>query len=245
MPDGGGAIGHDRAAMSTRAGGATPSGRGTLGRELIIAEAVRFIDQRGQDRLTMRRLGAELNVEAMALYRYVPGREQLLDGVVEYVMNELYDTTMTGELASSWQEYLQQTARGVRTVATAHPRIFPMVAVRPPAAPWLRPPLRSLRWVECFLETLAGFGFSAQQSVLVYRAFATFLLGHLLLETATLAGDEETAVEGDTTVADAAAELSAYPRLTALSAQLSQDAFEDEFDDALHDLIKRVAHLHS
>ena len=180
----------------------------------------------------------------MALYRYVPGREQLLDGVVEYVMNELYDTTMTGEPTSSWHEYLQQTARGVRTVATAHPRIFPMVAVRPPAAPWLRPPLRSLRWVESFLEALAGFGFSAQQSVLVYRAFATFLLGHLLLETATLAGDEEPAVEGDTAVADAA-ELSAYPRLTALSAQLSQDAFEDEFDDALHDLIKRVAHFHS
>ena len=151
---------------------------------------------------------------------------------------------MTGELTGSWQEYLRQTAQGVRTVATAHPRIFPMVASRPPAAPWLRPPLRSLRWVEGFLDALAGFGFSAQQSVLVYRAFATFLLGHLLLETATLAGEAEQTVEGDTAVADAAA-LSEYPRLTALSAQLSQDAFQDEFDDALHDLIKRVTDFHS
>ena len=56
----------------------------------------------------MRRFGAELNVEAMALYRYVPGREQLLDEVVEYVMNELYDSTMTGELTGSWQEYLRR-----------------------------------------------------------------------------------------------------------------------------------------
>jgi AcrR family transcriptional regulator len=244
MPDGGGANSRHRSPMRTPTAATPPSGRGNLGRELIIAEAVRFIDQSGQDRLTMRRLGAELNVEAMALYRYVPGREQLLDGVVEYVMNELYDTTMTGELTASWQEYLQQTAHGVRTVATAHPRIFPMVAGRPPAAPWLRPPLRSLRWVESFLEALAGFGFSAQQSVLVYRAFATFLLGHLLLETATLAGEAEPGVEGDIAVADAA-DLSAYPRLTALSAQLSQDAFEDEFDDALHDLIKRITNLHS
>jgi AcrR family transcriptional regulator len=243
MPDGGGAIGRQRAPTS-RSTAVTPAGRGNLGRELIIAEAVRFIDQSGLERLTMRRLGAELNVEAMALYRYVPGREQLLDEVVEYVMNELYETTMTGELTGSWQEYLQQTAQGVRTVATAHPRIFPMVASRPPAAPWLRPPLRSLRWVEGFLEALAGFGFSAQQSVLVYRAFATFLLGHLLLETATLHGEAEPAVEGDTAVADAPA-LSEYPRLTALSAQLSQDAFQDEFDDALHDLIKRVTDFHS
>ena len=54
------------------------------------------------------------------------------------------------------------------------------------------------------------------------------------------AGEAEQAAEGDTgTVADSAA-LSEYPRLTSLSAQLSQDAFQDEFDDALHDLIKRV-----
>jgi AcrR family transcriptional regulator len=192
----------------------------------------------------MRRLGAELNVEAMALYRYVPGREQLLDGVVEYVMNELYETTMTGEQPSTWQEYLQQTAHGVRTVALAHPRIFPMVAVRPSAAPWLRPPLRSLRWVEGFLDALAAFGFSAQQSVVVYRAFATFLLGHLLLETATLSGEGEPVVEDDTN-GGGTDELSEYPRLTSLSAQLSQDAFADEFDDALHDLIERVAHFHS
>ena len=243
MTEGGAASGRSGAAAGIAAVTTGP-GRRPLGRELILGEAVRFIDERGQDRLTMRGLGAELSVEAMALYRYVPGREQLLDGVVEYVMNELYDTTMTGELATTWREYLEQIAHGVRTVAIAHPRIFPMVAVRPPAAPWLRPPLRSLRWVEGFLEALAEFGFSAQQSVLVYRAFATFLLGHLLLETATLAGEAEASVEEDTGVAETD-ELSAYPRLISLSAQLSHDVFEDEFEDALHDLIKRVAGFHS
>jgi AcrR family transcriptional regulator len=242
MTEGGAASGHSGAADSS-VPLTTPAGRRPLGRELILREAVNFIDQRGQERLTMRRLGAELNVEAMALYRYVPGREQLLDGVVEYVMNELYETTMTGQRARSWQEYLQQMAYGVRTVAVTHPRIFPMVAVRPPAAPWLRPPLRSLRWVESFLEALAEFGFSAQESVMVYRAFATFLLGHLLLETATLAGDEEAAVEDDTEVAKTD-DLSAYPRLTSLSAQLSEDAFQDEFNEALDDLINRVASIH-
>jgi AcrR family transcriptional regulator len=243
MTEGGAASGRNRAADSSAAV-TVPPGRRPLGRELILREAVRFIDQRGQDRLTMRRLGAELSVEAMALYRYVPGREQLLDGVVEYVMNELYETTMTGERATTWQEYLQQMAHGVRNVAIAHPRIFPMVAVRPPAAPWLRPPLRSLRWVEGFLEALATFGFSAQESVIVYRAFATFLLGHLLLETATLAGEGAPVVEEDTENSKTD-QLSEYPRLTSLSAQLSQDAFEDEFDNALQDLIKRVASFHS
>ena len=41
----------------------------------ILRAAVEFIDVNGLGKLTMRRLGAHLGVEAMALYRYVPGRE--------------------------------------------------------------------------------------------------------------------------------------------------------------------------
>ncbi len=205
-----------------------------------MREAVTFIDEYGRDRLTMRRLGAELGVEAMALYRYVPGREQLLDGVVEYVMNELYEMTMTGETTDIWQDYLQRMAHGVRTVAIAHPKIFPLVATRPPAAPWLRPPLRSLRWVEAFLAGLQGLGFSARDSVMVYRSFSTFLLGHLLLEAATAEGEPELDVEDDIEIFESN-DLSEYPHVMALSDELSHDAFDDEFEDALEDLINRVA----
>lgn len=204
-----------------------------------MREAVRFIDEHGRERLTMRRLGAELGVEAMALYRYVPGREQLLDGVVEFVMNELYDLTMTSPVAGNWREYLQRMARGVRRVAIAHPKIFPLIATRPPAAPWLRPPLRSLRWVEGFLERLEALEFTPGASVMVYRAFSTFLLGHLLLETSTAAGDPMP-VDEDVEFSETN-DLSAYPRLTALSDQLSHDGFDEEFEDALDDLLQRVS----
>ena len=219
----------------------TPLSTRRLGRDQILREAVRFIDANGREQLTMRRLGAELGVEAMALYRYVPGREQLLDGVVEYVMNELYEATMTGEVADSWQEYLQTMAHGVRALAIGHPRIFPLVATRPPAAPWLRPPLRSLRWVEEFLEGLAGHGFSPHQSVIIYRAFSTFLLGHLLLEASTQGG-EIAPVEDDVEFFETN-DLSAYPRLMELSPELSKDAYDNEFEDALEDLINRMGVL--
>jgi len=210
-----------------------------LGRNVILAEAVRFIDEYGRDRLTMRRLGSELGVEAMALYRYVPGREQLLDGVVEVVMDELYQATMTGRPASSWQEYLQEMAHGVRELATRHPRVFPLVATRPPAAPWLRPPLRSLRWVNGFLSGLAEHGFNNHECVVVYRAFSTFLLGHLLLEASTVSGEETDSLEEDIEFFETN-DLSAYPRLMELSTELAQDAYGDEFEDALEDLINRV-----
>ena len=50
----------------------------------------------------------------------------------------------------------------------------------------LRPPLRSLRWVELFLAGLTKEGFSDTAAVQAYRAFTSFLLGHLLLEVAML-----------------------------------------------------------
>ena len=46
-----------------------------LDRRKILSAALNFIDENGLSALTMRRLGNALGFEAMALYRYVPGRE--------------------------------------------------------------------------------------------------------------------------------------------------------------------------
>ena len=215
------------------------SARRTLARVVILREAVRFIDAHGREQLTMRRLGAELGVEAMALYRYVPGREQLLDGVVELIMDELYDRTVPINYVATWQEYLQVMAHGVRTIAVEHPNIFPLVASRPPAAPWLRPPLRSLRWVEAFLVGLHHYGFSHELSVMTYRAFSTFLLGHLLLEVSPEGMERTMPVEEDVEFYESN-DLSNYPCLLELEPQLSQDAYDNEFEDSLEDLINRI-----
>ncbi len=219
--------------------GRSASPRRTLDRLVILREAVHFLDEHGRDQLTMRRLGAELGVEAMALYRYVPGREQLLDGVVEYLMDELYAMTITGNYVATWQEFLQQMAHGVRTVAVEHPKIFPLVASRPPSAPWLRPPLRSLRWVEGFLNGLDHYGFSAEESVTVYRSFSIFLLGHLLLEVGTTGGEPEMSAQADIEFFESN-DVSNYPRLLGMAAELSASSYDLEFEDSLEDLINRI-----
>ncbi|MBB4932062.1 AcrR family transcriptional regulator [Lipingzhangella halophila] len=57
-----------------------------LSAERIITEALRIIDGQGLRRLTMRRLGDTLQVEAMAIYHHFPlGKEQLFNAIVEYV----------------------------------------------------------------------------------------------------------------------------------------------------------------
>jgi AcrR family transcriptional regulator len=184
---------HDADAAVVR--GQEPSSiRTPLTQERIVDAAVEFIDDFGLPGLSMRRLGTRLGVEAMSLYRYVPGREQLLDAVVERIIDQMEaDPDVLEGPEHGWQDYLQRLAHGIRRVALTHPKAFPLVASRPAEAPWLRPPLRSLRWVEAFLQGLAREGFSDQAAVEAYRAFTSFLLGHLLLEVAALGAVPECA----------------------------------------------------
>lgn len=88
-----------------------------------------------------------------------------------------------------WRDYLDRLAHGVRQMTLTHPRVFPLVATHPTAAPWLRPPIRSLRWVDSFLQALQDHHFPPPAAVLTYKQFSTFLLGHLLLEVAALGLD--------------------------------------------------------
>ena len=121
------------AAAGAVSAGAPGSGRPRLDRRRVLDAAVEFIDEHGLSALTMRRLGAHLGVEAMALYRYVAGRESLIDGVVETVLDELYaDPEVHITPVHGWQDYLHRLAHGVRRIALAHPAVFPTVATRPP-----------------------------------------------------------------------------------------------------------------
>jgi AcrR family transcriptional regulator len=227
-------------------GGVVPStrvssGRPGLDQQRILAAAVRFIDEQGLRELTMRRLGSHLGVEGMALYRYVPGREALLDGVVETVVDELYaDPDVHLEAHSGWVDYLQRLAHGLRRIALAHPEVFPLVATRPPAAPWVRPPLRSLRWIESMLQVMTSAGFSDEAAAAVYRAFSSFLLGHLLLEVSGLGVETGPIEEPDVAPVG---DLSAYPLLRRLEPHLSQDAAATDFEEALEALLERIALL--
>ncbi len=232
------------ASKSSRSGRGGP-GKG-LSRETIVETGLKFIDRDGAQGLTMRALANELDVVPMALYRYVHGREDLLEAVValllEGVRHDLDDELAKG----SWQGYLQTLANSVRSIAVEHSAAFPLVATRHPSAPWLRPPLRSLDLVQDFLHTLQGHGFKDRQVVDAYRAFSSFLLGQLLLEAA-IRGAETAPVEvafdeGGAQVGneDAEVDLSEVPDVARLRGLLSEDHADKEFETALEALLDRL-----
>jgi len=227
------------------AGDAPSATKRPLDRGRIVRAALEFIDESGLPGLSMRRLGARLGVEAMALYRHVPSREDLLDAVVAAMIDEMQDDPdVLDTPRDGWQDFLQRLAHGVRRVALKHPKAFPLVTSRPAEAPWLRPPLRDLRTVEAFLEGLLAEGFSDEGAVIAYRAYTRFLLGHLLLEVSALGADVgpiDVLDEGG----DLGKALADHPQVARMREPLSEDHSAVEFEEALEALLERLALVRS
>lgn len=206
-----------------------------LTRERVLDAAIHLVDQGGLRSLTMRRLGRELGVEAMALYRHVSDRDDLLDGIVDRIVDTMdEDPEVLTTPEHGWQDFLERLAYGFRRVALTHPSIFPVLVSRPPQAPWLRPPIRSLRWVEIFLDGLLSEGFEDREAVDAYRTFTSFLLGYLLLEAAVHTE------EGQDGSPNGPGELTEFPRLGHLQHELAKDESEREFADGLAHVMERI-----
>jgi TetR/AcrR family tetracycline transcriptional repressor len=178
-------------------------GRPGLTLAVISSETLSLIDEQGVGAASMRAIASRLGVEAQSLYAHVDSRGKLLDAVVDRIVNELSaDPKVSLRPDGHWRPYLADLAHGVRRYARAHPHAFPLVATRPVEAPWLNPPLRSLRWIEAFLASLRAAGFDADRTLFAYRTFNSFLLGFLLLETGAMSLDDPAPGDGSFAGAD-------------------------------------------
>ena len=82
------------------------STRSPLTKERVLQAAVDLADAHGLGALTMRRLGADLGVEAMSLYKHVANKDEILDGIVELVVGAI-EIPKEG---SDWKEAMKRRA---------------------------------------------------------------------------------------------------------------------------------------
>ncbi|MFH9349820.1 TetR/AcrR family transcriptional regulator [Kitasatospora sp. NPDC017646] len=204
-----------------------PEKRGRLSRPLVLDAAVALVDREGLGALTMRRLAAELGVESMALYRYTPGKEALLDGLTEAYFTETnarLRTSAGGPHEPGWRMELRRIAQAFAAVAHAHPEILPLVATRPLAIPVSRRPAPALELTEHILSVLGRAGFDDATALTIYRTFVAWSLGCLLVDKRQVVDNPE---EPDPSLRLGLHLLSAtdYPRLRALVPRFT------DFDD--------------
>lgn len=115
-----------------------------LSRERIIEAALHIADGQGLRRLTMRRLGDALEVEAMAIYHHVPGgKEALLDALAQHVTTVSVDPSGLPE----WRDLARAWCRAARRALLAHPGVLSLAMTKPPrgsAAATIREQIRQL-----------------------------------------------------------------------------------------------------
>ncbi len=95
--------------------------RDPLSRERVLRAALALADADGLATVTMRRLAADLEVEAMSLYHHIPGKDALLNGLVERVIGEVQEELAGLPAASDWRETVRARCLTARSVMLRHP----------------------------------------------------------------------------------------------------------------------------
>ena len=135
----------------------------------IVQRALALLDRDGLGALSMRRLGAELGVDPMAVYHHIPSKEALLDAIVEAVMAEIdLSVVRPGDSA---EERIMCAARAYRDVMLAHVNALPILLTRGPATPV------AMRPVELLIGVLRGAGLQAGHAMAGMNTIAAAVRG--------------------------------------------------------------------
>jgi AcrR family transcriptional regulator len=151
---------------------------GQLTRSMILQAALAIVDRDGVDGLSMRRLSDALGRDPVMIYRHVPNKAAVLDGVAEIVLAQLFVNTADPD----WAGQLRTVAGNFRQLALAHPNVVPLLVTRPLATPLGQRPPGILRPLEDVLALLTSAGFAGEDALHVYRVLFGFLYGHILNE---------------------------------------------------------------
>jgi AcrR family transcriptional regulator len=135
----------------------------------IVTAAIAVADEEGLGALSMRRVAAVLGVGTMSLYRYVPGKSELLDLMLDRVAGEDGDPRCRPD--AGWRALLEDFAHGVWALHHRHPWLLQVDQARPLLGP------NSLRGVESILAGLAGIGLTGREMVSVLVMVDSYVTG--------------------------------------------------------------------
>jgi AcrR family transcriptional regulator len=153
--------------------------RPPLSRRRVIEAALALVEREGPKKLTMRRLGQALGVEAMSVYEYVTSKEDLISGIAERLLSEL---RLDAAYSGPWLDRIEIVAREWARLADEHPRAFPLL---------YEPRQTTQKDVdasELILGALQAGGFDTPSAALAYRALTCLIDGALLRQTSALPG---------------------------------------------------------
>lgn len=150
-----------------------------LSREKVLDAALRLAGEHGLAGLSMRKLAAEVGVEAMSLYNHVANKGDLLDGLTARV----FESVPLPE-PGPWDERLRALTHGLYTAFSRHP-----VVVRALATDAANPrSAGALKFIDAMFSALLDAGLDERGAARGYRSLIGLVFGAVLTETVGLSG---------------------------------------------------------
>jgi AcrR family transcriptional regulator len=211
--------------------------RPSLSLDRIVAEAIALADEEGLANLSMQHLAARLGCAKMALYRYVPGKSELVALMVDAALGDPPEaadqTPPTGRPPAAgepqWRAVLRLWTTSINARYRLHPWAIDATVGARPTGP------HEMAWMETALAALAGTGLTGPE-----RLDAVALLnGHVRsLVQVTPAGQHD--IEADM-ARQVGAALAAHPdRYPQVLAAFSESPPPAERNNALGFGIDRI-----
>lgn len=142
--------------------------RPALDRRKIAIAALALIDERGIEHLSMRSIGAALNVEAMALYYHFSNKAALLDGVRDLLLDEA-EAAIDPCLPPLAR--IRASFQALRAIGMRHPDIVLTLG----SYRYRTPRMQASR--DALLATAGEAGLAPQDAALFLARVAKFTLG--------------------------------------------------------------------
>ena len=195
-----------------------------LTRQRVLETALRLADQGGLESLSMRKLGQELGVEAMALYHHFANKDEVLDGIVDLVFAEI-ELPPAGR---DWKSEMRRRAVSLRDALARHRWAIGLMESR------RNPGSANLRHHDAVIGSLRSGGFDMEMAAHAYSVLDGYIYGFALTKM-NLPFDPSDVAE----VAEAMLEpfpVNEYPNLVAFITEHAMKPgydFGDEFEYGL------------
>jgi AcrR family transcriptional regulator len=150
------------------------SPRRPLDVDSITAAALHLIDHDGPGGLSMRKLGAALGVDPMAVYHHVDNRETLIALTMARVLHDL----SAPDPSLPWDDQVRRWAADYRALVVTH-RALTYEAMRSPATV----ELASAEGTRPLVEAIAGAGVAAGEASELADLIVDYVHGHALAVT--------------------------------------------------------------
>jgi AcrR family transcriptional regulator len=140
----------------------------------VLEAASKVAEREGFQGLSMRSVARELDVSAMALYRHVADKDDLLDGLVQRLLGEV----QLPDRSLSWETRLRNLAYELRALATRHPELFGLLLRRRAASP------EALQVRQAAISALCAGGLDLDEATRLELLLSTTIFGFAFSEAA-------------------------------------------------------------